>query len=129
MPILKSAAAVEVVAVGTERSLPIPFPAPSWRPILPGTGVNVTVKNLVVQPNGIAGALREQATLFNADLLVMGAFNHSVVREWVLGGVTQSLLRDSPVPLLMSIERRWRPRRPATETRGPPATDRPDSGI
>ncbi|MFG1478591.1 universal stress protein [Xanthobacter sp. V4C-4] len=102
MPILKSAAAVEVVAVGTEKELAHSVPGAELAPHLARHGVNVTVKNLVVQPNGIAGALREQATLFNADLLVMGAFNHSVVREWVLGGVTQSLLKDSPVPLLMS---------------------------
>ncbi|WP_454915824.1 universal stress protein [Xanthobacter sediminis] len=102
MPILKSAAAVEVVAIGTEKELAHSVPGAELAPHLARHGVNVSVKDLVVQPDGIAGTLKEQASLYNADLLVMGAFNHSVVREWVLGGVTQSLLKESPVPLLMS---------------------------
>ena len=32
----------------------------------------------------------------------MGAYKHSRLREWLLGGVTQSLLKSSPVPLFMS---------------------------
>ncbi|MFG1419570.1 universal stress protein [Xanthobacter sp. V0B-10] len=102
MPILKSTAAVEVVAIGTEKELAGSVPGAEIAPHLARHGVNVSVKDLVVQAEGIAGALREQASLFNADLLVMGAFHHSAVREWVLGGVTQSLLGESPVPLLMS---------------------------
>ncbi len=35
-------------------------------------------------------------------MIVMGGFVHSRLREMVLGGVTQSLLRESPVPLFMS---------------------------
>lgn len=102
MPILKSAAAVEVVAIGTEKELAHAVPGAELAPHLARHGVNVSVKDLVVQPDGIAGTLREQAGLYNADLLVMGAFNHSVVREWVLGGVTQSLLKESPIPLFLS---------------------------
>ena len=36
------------------------------------------------------------------DLLVMGAYGHSRLREIVLGGVTQSLLQHMTVPVLMS---------------------------
>ncbi|MDQ0506530.1 universal stress protein [Xanthobacter agilis] len=102
MPILKSAAAVEVVSIGSEKELAGVVPGADIAPHLARHGVNVTVKDLVIHPDGIAGTLREQAVLYNADLLVMGAFNHSLVREWVLGGVTQSLLKASTVPLFMS---------------------------
>jgi len=102
LPILKAATAVEVVAIATEKELAHSVPGAELAPHLARHGVNVTVKNLVVQADGIAGTLREQATLFNADILVMGAFNHSLMREWALGGVTQSLLNDTPVPLFMS---------------------------
>lgn len=37
-----------------------------------------------------------------ADLLVMGAFVHSRLREMVMGGATAEMLRASPVPVLMS---------------------------
>lgn len=37
-----------------------------------------------------------------ADLIVMGAYGHSRAREWVLGGVTRTLLQTMTVPLLVS---------------------------
>ena len=37
-----------------------------------------------------------------AGLLVMGCFGHSRTREWVLGGVTRSVLRAMTVPTLMA---------------------------
>lgn len=37
-----------------------------------------------------------------ADLLVMGAFGHSRLKEFLLGGVTYDLLLKLPVPVLMS---------------------------
>jgi nucleotide-binding universal stress UspA family protein len=36
------------------------------------------------------------------DLLVMGAYGHSRLREWVLGGITRNLLAHMTVPVLMS---------------------------
>lgn len=102
LPFLRAAEAVEVVAVGTEKELAHAVPGAELAPHLSRHGVNVTVKNLVVQADGIAATLREQCSLFQADLLVMGAFNHSLMREWVLGGVSQTLLNESEVPLFMS---------------------------
>jgi nucleotide-binding universal stress UspA family protein len=37
-----------------------------------------------------------------ADLLVMGAYGHSRLREFILGGVTRSLLREMTIPVLLS---------------------------
>jgi len=36
-----------------------------------------------------------------ADLLVMGGYGHSRLREWVFGGFTQHALADAPLPLLI----------------------------
>jgi nucleotide-binding universal stress UspA family protein len=36
------------------------------------------------------------------DLLVMGCYGHSRVHEWVLGGVTRTILRSMTVPVLMT---------------------------
>jgi nucleotide-binding universal stress UspA family protein len=38
----------------------------------------------------------------SADLLVVGAYGHSRLREFVLGGVTRRLLREMTLPVLMS---------------------------
>lgn len=37
-----------------------------------------------------------------SDLIIAGTFGHTRLREWVLGGVTRSLLSTSPVPCLLS---------------------------
>ncbi|MSP95000.1 MAG: universal stress protein [Alphaproteobacteria bacterium] len=37
-----------------------------------------------------------------ADLIVMGGYGHSRLREWLLGGVTDKMLHNAPVPLLVA---------------------------
>lgn len=39
---------------------------------------------------------------FDADLIVMGAYGHSRMRELVLGGVTHTLLDSMTAPVLFS---------------------------
>lgn len=39
---------------------------------------------------------------FGADLIVSGAYGHSRLREWLVGGVTRSLLRETSLHRLMS---------------------------
>lgn len=50
----------------------------------------------------IGETLLSRAADFNADLIVMGAYGHSRLRELVLGGVTRTLLATMTVPVLMS---------------------------
>lgn len=38
----------------------------------------------------------------SADLLVMGCYGHSRVREWVLGGATRTILQSMTLPVLMA---------------------------
>jgi nucleotide-binding universal stress UspA family protein len=37
-----------------------------------------------------------------ADLIVAGGYGHAPLREWLMGGVTEALLHDSPIPCLIS---------------------------
>jgi nucleotide-binding universal stress UspA family protein len=50
----------------------------------------------------VADILLAQARELNIDLIVMGAYGHSRLRERILGGNTYDLLNKSPIPLLMS---------------------------
>ncbi|MGQ3675635.1 universal stress protein [Xanthobacter sp. TB0139] len=102
MPILKTATMVELLSVTTQEELDANVPGAEIAPHLVRHGVNVTVKGLVAGDAGAAATLRDQASLFNADMIVMGAFNHSIMRQWMLGGVTQELLKECKVPLFMS---------------------------
>ena len=43
-----------------------------------------------------------QAAAFGADLLVMGAYSHSRLHEWMFGGVTRTVLYEAGLPVLMS---------------------------
>ncbi len=47
---------------------------------------------------GLLGAARE----FRADLLSMGAYSHSRLRQLILGGVTRHILENADLPVLMS---------------------------
>jgi len=50
----------------------------------------------------VAKALQYEASAKGGALLIMGAYGHWRWREWVFGGVTQEVLRDTTVPVLMA---------------------------
>jgi nucleotide-binding universal stress UspA family protein len=52
--------------------------------------------------DGLGPTLMAQAETFGADLLVMGCYGHSRLREFVFGGATRYLLKNMSVPVLMS---------------------------
>jgi nucleotide-binding universal stress UspA family protein len=57
----------------------------------------------VGDPDAPAGeVLLERAAAHGADLLVMGAYGHSRLREMVFGGATRHVLREAPLPVLFS---------------------------
>lgn len=50
----------------------------------------------------VADALLSQVSDLSADLLVMGGYSHSRLRERILGGVTRHVLAQMTVPVLMA---------------------------
>lgn len=101
MPFLRVASEVEVVCYVGEKDLPESAAGADIGAALARHGVKVTVKELPAGDD-VADRLREQAGMIRADLIVMGAFVHSPIREWLFGGVTQSMLTESPVPLFVA---------------------------
>ncbi len=65
-------------------------------------GVKVNVAKAVADDVSDSALLLNHASDMGADLLVMGAYGHSRLREFILGGVTRSLLREMTVPVLLS---------------------------
>ncbi|HTI87603.1 MAG TPA: universal stress protein [Alphaproteobacteria bacterium] len=62
----------------------------------------VSAKVAAVSGKGDAAkAILSAATKAGADLLVMGAYGHSRVRELVLGGVTKHMLQSTTIPTFM----------------------------
>jgi nucleotide-binding universal stress UspA family protein len=64
-------------------------------------GIAATTAPLQPGPEG-AGATLLAGARDRADLLVMGGYGHSRLREWVFGGVTQLVLADAPLPVLIA---------------------------
>ena len=50
----------------------------------------------------IGAALQEHALKIGGNLLVMGGYGHSRVRDFVLGGATEGILADLRLPVLLS---------------------------
>lgn len=50
----------------------------------------------------VADVAMSEAAQLGCDLLVMGAYGHSRLREMVLGGMTRDMLRRMTLPVLMS---------------------------
>jgi nucleotide-binding universal stress UspA family protein len=101
LPFLRAAEAVEIVSIGDEAAIQAEVPGAEFAPHLARHGVNVTVNDLP-SGEGVADTLRNQAGLFRADMIVMGAYRHSPTRGYFFGGVTRSLLRESPAPLFLA---------------------------
>jgi nucleotide-binding universal stress UspA family protein len=102
LPFLRAAQAVMVVAVTGEKELPASADGSDIAPHLVRHGVPAEVTPAAARDGDVAQALRGEAERHGADMIVMGGYVHSRLRELVFGGVTQSLLKSSPVPLLMS---------------------------
>lgn len=65
-------------------------------------GVKADVSSTVASDIDVGNAILSRASDVGADLLVMGAYGHSRLREFVFGGVTLEILRHMTLPVLMS---------------------------
>ena len=102
LPILRAAEAVEILSVAAEGELDGTLPGAELAPHLARHGIEVTVNLAEAGSRDVADVIRSHAAGSGAGLIVAGAYRHSRLREFLLGGVTQSLLKDCGVPLLLS---------------------------
>ena len=64
-------------------------------------GVPTLVQQDISPSVSTTKAIQDMAYGCDADLLVMGAYGHSRMREFVLGGVTEDMLEDCAIPVFM----------------------------
>ncbi|WP_375275331.1 universal stress protein [Methylorubrum thiocyanatum] len=100
LPLLRLATSVSLVSVGPTAS---EEGGEEVAELLALHGIHATSTTRPV-PEGLDEtdvllAFVEQA---RSDLLVLGAYGHGRLREWVFGGVTRSILQRSPVCCLMT---------------------------
>lgn len=65
-------------------------------------GVNVKTAQTDSSARNVVESLLSRAADFDADLICMGAYGHSRLREVALGGVTRKIIRAMSVPLLLA---------------------------
>ncbi|SKA32743.1 universal stress protein [Consotaella salsifontis] len=65
-------------------------------------GAKVRVDRLPSSGRPVSDTLNQQAIDISADLIVMGAYGHSRLRERLFGGVTRAMIEDPRVPLLLA---------------------------
>lgn len=68
---------------------------------LESKGVPVSSSRHRIDAAAAGESLASAAADVGADLLVMGAYGHSRISEWILGGATRHLLQHGPLPLFM----------------------------
>jgi nucleotide-binding universal stress UspA family protein len=104
LPLLKRASSVQVVSVN-------PRPADFGHGDVPGAdialylarhGVEVDVQTIETRDLDVGNALLSHVAAEAADLLVIGGYGHSRLREVMLGGATRTVLHDMTVPVLMA---------------------------
>ena len=102
MPLLERAGSVQVVIVASERGKYDQIEGADMGLHLARHGVKVEVTRIARGKIDVADALLSHAADSGADFMVMGGYGHSRLREFVLGGVTRSMLHSMVVPTLMS---------------------------
>lgn len=65
-------------------------------------GIRAEVVTVASGGIGVGNVIIGQASDAGADLVVMGGYGHSRLRELILGGATQSVLDHMPVPVLLA---------------------------
>jgi nucleotide-binding universal stress UspA family protein len=103
LPVLKTAETVNITVIdpsqeGPERS----DPGGALCQMLVRHGVKAEVSVLAKTAPRVSDVLARQIRDQSADLLVMGAYGHSRLREAILGGATRDLLETAEVPVLLA---------------------------
>jgi len=99
LPLLKAAGSVRVVQFSEQRDRR--FPSTLLLEYLSRHGIAAELDTRT-SSGDIANAIVRYADRAGAGLIVMGGYSHSRAGEFLFGGVTRALLKDCPVPLLVT---------------------------
>ncbi len=104
LPILERADKVTVLAVnpGKNGNDHGDIPSADIALHLARHGVKAEASQTVSDELEVGSIILSRISDLGADLVVMGAYGHSRMRELMMGGVTRDLLRHMTVPVLMS---------------------------
>ncbi len=99
LPLIEAAETVMVIVVDPPTGRPIGM---DLGRALGRHGIKVDVSERLSDGGDVGAILLEEARTSGAELLVMGAYGHSRLREWVLGGATEEARSEAKIPVLLS---------------------------
>jgi nucleotide-binding universal stress UspA family protein len=104
MPLLAGAETVTVLCVDPDedRRAHGDVPGADVAVHLARHGIKARVESTASGGIGVGNAVLSRASDIGADLLVMGAYGHTRVRELLLGGATRTIIESMTVPVLLS---------------------------
>jgi nucleotide-binding universal stress UspA family protein len=101
LQILETKTEVEIVSVGRSPMVNS-LPGIDVGKVLERHDVKVTLTELTRGKRSIADTIADHCEAVGASLLVMGAYEHSPLREGLIGGVTHDIALRAKLPVLMS---------------------------
>jgi nucleotide-binding universal stress UspA family protein len=101
LPLLKTAERVIVLTIDAEKGEQ-PEAGERAAQWLARHGVKVGVQRDTAAASDVGNVILSRAADSGADLVVMGVYGHSRMREFVLGGASRTLLASMTVPLLIA---------------------------
>jgi nucleotide-binding universal stress UspA family protein len=104
LPLLKRASEVNVIWVDPDgdRDNAGDLPAAEICNTLSRHGIKCQASQASAVDSGVGTELLRQTAAFGSDLLVMGCYGHSRLREYILGGASREVLDQMKLPVLMS---------------------------
>lgn len=103
LPLLKAAGSVEILVIDPPRhDANASDPGADLSRLLSRHGVKVEISVIACTMPRISDMIERHVRDKAADMLVMGAYGHSRLREAILGGATRNLLEQASVPVLMA---------------------------
>lgn len=102
LPLLAEGGHVSVLTVNDEKPLGGSNLAGTLASWLKRRGYSAKPVEITLGKKTIAEALQDHALTEGAQVLAMGGFGHSRIRDFILGGATNGVLSDLRLPVLLS---------------------------
>jgi nucleotide-binding universal stress UspA family protein len=102
LPLLEHATDIDVVTIASRDDNREEIPGADIAHHLARHSLKVDLQRLVSPETDVANAILSYAADRSSDLIVMGGYGHSRLREFILGGATRGVLASMTVPTFMS---------------------------
>ncbi|MDB5651085.1 MAG: hypothetical protein JWL62_2605 [Hyphomicrobiales bacterium] len=102
LPLLQQAGHVEIVSISGDSNSSKHIEGADIARHISRYCRSVSITMIPAQDDDVGTTLSDHARNIRASMIVMGAYAHNRLRQFVLGGVTSTMIANPPVPVLMS---------------------------